>query len=192
MRNRVVGETLLRKDKWGYFVIDCCELPRERYNKLCTINYIYNYILYMKLSQRQKIRMYSHHDHDIDDLDGEFWPVMGILLAIIAVWTGFIHLIDYLTIDAIPWWAEPFTITPMIFLLIMKENYDSLNPLHWWPMFWGYNAKLPEEDRITIRPLDTERIMEQHGGPINVHIIDYEHIKFRRRKDAVIFGLKYF
>ena len=146
----------------------------------------------MKLSQRQKIRMYSHHDHDIDDLDGEFWPVMGILLAIIAVWTGFIHLIDYLTIDAIPWWAEPFTITPMIFLLIMKENYDSLNPLHWWPMFWGYNAKLPDEDRITIRPTDVERIMEQHGGPINVHIIDYEHIKFRRRKDAVIFGLKYF
>ena len=145
----------------------------------------------MKLSQQQKIRMYSHHDHDLD-IEDEFWPLMGILLAIIGVWTGFIHLIDYLTIDAIPWWAEPFTITPMIFLLIMKENYDSLNPLHWWPMFWGYNAKLPAEDRITIRPLDTERIMEQHGGRLNVHIIDYEHIKFRRKKDAVIFGLKYF
>ena len=145
----------------------------------------------MKLSQQQKIRMYSHHDHDLD-VEEEFWPIMGILLAILGVWTGFIHFIDYLTIDTIPWWAEPFTITPMIFLLIMKENYDSLNPLHWWPMFWGYNAKLPEEDRITIRPLDTERIMEQHGGRLNVHIIDYEHIKFRRRKDAVIFGLKYF
>ena len=138
------------------------------------------------------LRTYSHHDHDMDDLEGEFWPVMGILLAIMGVWTGFIHLIDYLTIDAIPWWAEPLTITPVILLLIMKEQFDSLNPLHWWPMFWGYNAKLPDEDRITIRPTDVERIMEQHGGPINVHIIDFEHIKFRRKKDAVIFGLRYF
>jgi hypothetical protein len=145
----------------------------------------------MKLSQRQKMRMYSHHDHDLD-VEEEFWPIMGILLAVLGVWTGIIHLIDWLTIDAIPWWAEPFTITPVIFLLIMKENYDSLNPLHWWPMFWGYQAKLPDEDRITIRPLDTERIMQQHGGRLNVHIIDYEHIKFRRKKDAVIFGLRYF
>ena len=146
----------------------------------------------MKLSRTQKIRMYSHHDHDLDDLDGEFWPIMGILLAILGVWTGLIHFIDYLTIDAIPWWAEPFTITPMIFLLIMKENYDSLNPLHWWPMFWGYNAKLPDEDRITIRPTDTDRIMKDHGGRLNVHIMDYQTIRFRRRKDAVIFGLRYF
>ena len=135
--------------------------------------------------------MYSHHDHDMD-FEDEFWPIMGILLAILGVWTGIIHLIDYLTIDAIPWWMEPLTITPVVFLLIMKEHYDSLNPLHWWPMVWGYEAKLPDEDRITIRPLDTERIMEQHGGPMNVHIIDYEHIKFRRKRDAVIFGLRYF
>ena len=145
----------------------------------------------MKLSQQQKIRMYSHHDHDLD-VDEEFWPIMGILLAILSVWTGAIHLIDWITFDTIPWWAEPFTITPIIFLLIMKEKFDSLNPLHWWPMFWGYNARLPDEDRITIRPLDTERIMQQHGGPRNVHIIDYEHIKFRRRKDAVMFGLTNF
>ena len=143
------------------------------------------------MNKQQKMRMYSHHDHDLD-IEDEFWPIMGILLAILAVWTGIIHLIDWLTIDAIPWWAEPFTITPMIFLIVMKENYDSLNPLHWWPMFWGYEAKLPDEDRITIRPLDTERIMQQHGGRLNVYIIDYEHIKFRRRKDAVIFGLRYF
>ena len=145
----------------------------------------------MKLSQRQKIRMYSHHDHDLD-VEDDFWPVMGILLAIIGVWTGVIHFIDYLTMDAIPWWAEPLTITPVVFLLIMKEHYDSLNPLHWWPMVWGYEAKLPDEDRITIRPLDTERILDENGGRLNVYIIDYEHIKFRRKKDAVIFGLRYF
>ena len=151
----------------------------------------------MKLSQKNQAKFihfktYSHHDHDIDDLDGEFWPMMGILLTIWAVWTGFIHLLDSLTFDYIIWWAEPFTITPVLFLIVMKEKYDSLNPLHWWPMVWGYKAKLPDEDRITIRPLDTERILQQHGGPLNVHIMDYEHIKFRRKKDAVMFGLKYF
>ena len=137
-------------------------------------------------------RTYYHHDPDIDDMKEDFWPMMGVLVTILAIWTAVVHIVDWLTFDAIVWWAEPFTIVPALFLLIMKENYDSLNPLHWWPMFWGYEAKLPAEDRITIRPIDTDRIMEQHGGRLNVHIIDYEHIKFRRKKDAVIFGLRYF
>ena len=133
--------------------------------------------------------MYSHHDHDLD-MEEEFWPIIGILLAILGVWTAVIHLIDYLTFDTIPWRAEPFTIAPFIFLIVMKEHYDSLNPLHWWPMLWGYKAKLPEDERITIRPLDEEDIMRTYGGRLNVHIIDYQHIKFRRKKDAVIFGLR--
>jgi len=149
----------------------------------------------MKLSHQNQpkflqYRTYSHHEHDLDDLDGEFWPVMGILFAILGLWTGVIHLLDYLTWNVIPWWAEPFTIAPIIFLVVMKERYDSLNPAHWWPMFWGYNVSLPEEDRITIRPIDTDRILKQHGGKVNVHIIDYETIRFRRQKDAVIFSLR--
>ena len=145
----------------------------------------------MKLSQKQKIRLYSHHDPDLD-IDEDFWPILGILLSILGVWTFIIHLLDFWTFDVIPWWAEPFTIAPAIFLLVMNERYDSLNPLHWWPMLWGYEAKLPSAEVITIRPLDQERIMQQHGGKLNVHIIDYETVKFRRRKDAVIFGLRYF
>ena len=150
----------------------------------------------MKLSHNNQpkflqYRTYSHHEHDLDDLEGEFWPVMGILLTILAGWTAFVHFIDYLTMDLIPWWAEPFPIVPIIFMLVMKERYDSLNPVHWWPMFWGYNVSLPEDDRITIRPIDTERIMKQHGGRVNVHIVDYETIKFRRQKDAVIFSLRH-
>ena len=135
--------------------------------------------------------MYSHHDHDMD-FEDEFWPIMGILLAILGVWTGIIHLIDYLTINAIPWWLEPFTITPVIFLLIMKEHYDSLNPLHWWPMFWGYRCPLPDDEHITIRPLEAEDVLKKYGGRMNVFIIDHEHIKFRKRKDAVMFGLTNF
>ncbi len=151
----------------------------------------------MKLSPKNQqkymmLRTYSHHDHDIDDFDEEFWPMMGILFSIWGAWTGAIHLIDWLTFDAIVWWAEPFTVIPVIFLIVMKEKFDSLNPLHWWPMFWGYNAKLPDQDRIKIYPLDSEDLLKKYGGQLNVHIIDYEHIKFRKKKDAVIFGLKYF
>ena len=142
----------------------------------------------MKLSQQQKMRLYSHHDPDLD-FEEDFWPVMGILSTILLLWTGFIHFIDAVTMDMIPWWAEPFTIVPVIFLIVMKERFDSLNPLHWWPMFWGYQVKLPSREIITIRPLDQERIMKQHGGMRNVHIIDFETLKFRRRKDAVIFNL---
>ena len=144
----------------------------------------------MRLTRHQKTRMYSHYDHDID-MENELWVVVGVLLVILSLWTGLVHLIDWLTIDAIPWWLEPFTISPVVFLIIMKESYDSLNPLHWWPMFWGYEAKLPDEDKITVRPLDVERILAQHGGRFNVHVIDFESIKFRRKKDAVVFGLRY-
>ena len=153
-------------------------------------SYLLHYILYMNMSNQQKRRMYSHYDHDID-IEDDFWPVMGILLTILGMWTGFIHLVDWLTIDAIPWWAEPFTIAPVIMVVIMKERFDSLNPLHWWPMFHGYNVTLPDREVITIRPLDQERIMKEYGGMMNVHIVDYETLKFRRRKDAVIFSLRH-
>ena len=142
----------------------------------------------MKLSPHRFAQYRTHHEIDVD-MDEEFWPVLGILLAIWGAWTGVVHFIDWLTVDAIAWYVEPWTIIPFLFLLIMKEKFDSFNPLHWWPMVWGYNAKLPDEDRITIRPLDTQRIMKQYGGPLNVHIVDYEYIRFRRKKDAVIFGL---
>ena len=144
----------------------------------------------MKLRQKQKIRLYSHHEHELD-VEEDFWPVMGVLITILTVWTGVIHLLDYFTFDAIPWWAEPFTIAPVIFLIVMNERYDSLNPLHWWPLFWGYQVALPSREIITIRPLDQERIMKQHGGMLNVHIVDYETLKFRRRKDAVWFNLNH-
>ena len=142
----------------------------------------------MRMTKQQKMRMYSHYDHDLD-IEDDFWPVVGILLSILGVWTGFIHLVDWLTFNFIPWWLEPFTITPIIIIIIMNERFDSLNPLHWWPLFCGYNVTLPNREVITIRPLDQERIMKQYGGMRNVHIVDYETLKFRRSKDAVFFNL---
>ena len=142
----------------------------------------------MKLSPKQIRMMYSHLEDP--DMDEDFWPMMGVLAVVVAVWTGIIHLLDWMTFNFIPWWAEPFTMAPLIFLLAMKEIYGSLNPLHWWPMFWGYRVRLPDEDRVKIYPLDSEELFKTYGGRINIHIVDYEHIKFRRRRDAVMFGLK--
>ena len=151
----------------------------------------------MKLSPRKQqkyvmLRTYSHHDHDIDDMDGEFWPMMGILFTIWGAWTGIVHFLDWLTVDAIAWYVEPWTILPLLFLLIMKEKFDSLNPLHWWPMFFGYKIKLPDTDRIMIYPINGEDLVKEHGGPLHIHIVDHEHIKFRRKKDAVMYALRNF
>ena len=145
----------------------------------------------MKLSPHKFAQYRTHHEIDVD-MDEEFWPMMGILFTIWGGWTGVVHFLDWLTVDAIVWWAEPLTILPFIFLLVMAERYGSLNPLHWWPMCWGYKIKLPDDERITIYPINGEDLIKEHGGPLHVHIIDYEHIKFRRKKDAVIFGLRYF
>ena len=142
----------------------------------------------MKLSTQQKTRLYYHHDPDLD-IEEDFWPIMGVLITILGLWTGFVHFIDWATLNVIPWWVEPFTIVPVVLLIVMKERFDSLNPLHWWPMFWGYRVTLPSREVITIRPLDQERIMKKHGGMRNVHIVDFETLKFRRRKDAVMFTL---
>ena len=137
-------------------------------------------------------RTYSHHDRDMEFDEDELWPMLGILISILCVWTAFVHFLDWLTFDAIVWWLEPLTIIPMLFLLAMKEKYDSINPIYWWPMFWGTRVKLPEEDHIKIYPLDGDDLMKKHGGPLNVYIEDYEHIKFRKKRDAVMFGLRYF
>ena len=145
----------------------------------------------MKSSPQKFAQYRTHHEIDID-IDEEFWPMMGILFTIWGGWTGVVHLIDWLTVDAIVWWAEPLTILPFVFLLIMKEKFDSLNPMHWWPMFFGYKIKLPDEDRVKIYPIDGADLIKKYGGPLHIHIVDYEHIKFRRKKDAVMYALRNF
>jgi hypothetical protein len=145
----------------------------------------------MKLSPHKFAQYRTHHEIDVD-IDEEFWPMMGILFTIWGGWTGVVHFLDWLTFDAIVWWAEPLTIVPFILLLVMSERYGSLNPLHCWPMVWGYKNKLPDEDRITIYPINGEDLIKEHGGPLHIHIVDYEHIKFRRKKDAVMYALRNF
>ena len=146
----------------------------------------------MKLSRKNQpvIRRYAHHDEDIDELDDTHF-ILGLAGTIIGLWWGFIHLVDKFTFDFMPWWAEPFTIVPLIIYIGLYETYGK-NPLHWWPLIWGTKIKLPEEERIKIYPVDGEDILKRYGGPLNVYIVDFEHVKFRRKRDAVIFSLQNF
>ena len=134
--------------------------------------------------------MYSHHDHDVDELD-EPWFLISLVGTIIGLWWGFIHLVDKFTFNFMVWWAEPFTLIPLIIYLILYERFGK-NPLYWWPLVWGTTIKLPEEERITIYPVDSEDILTKYGGPLNVYVEDFEHVKFRKESDAVIFSLRNF
>lgn len=141
------------------------------------------------MSPQQRRRMYSHHEPDIDDND--LLPIVGILLAIVLAWSLVVHFVDWLTFDFIKWWAEPLTILPFGFFLVMFEKFGSTNPLTWWPLVWGYKVALPEYGKIHIGH-DESMVLAHHGGRMNVHVIDHEHIKFRKKHDAVMFLLKQF
>ena len=132
-------------------------------------------------------RMNYHHDPDFDEED--LPTVIGIMIGILLLWWGVVHLIDKFTFDALPWWAEPFTILPMFGYIVMLEKYETANPLHWWPMLWGYKVPLANEDEIVLYPLDRDALVKQWGGRGNVYFIDHKNIKFRKKKDAVNYCL---
>ena len=130
--------------------------------------------------------IYTYHrdeHHDLDDEDG--WFAMGILCTIIGVWWGIFHLVDAFTFDKVPWWAEPFTIIPVFAYVIFSEIAHSFNPLHWWPLVWGYKIKMPAND--VVRAGDV--LVKQYGGRGNVFVPDCNYIKFRKKKDAVNYCL---
>ena len=71
----------------------------------------------------------------------------------------------------------------------MKSEVQSFaNAIHEYRMLPLPYGLLAHE---LIEVIDQERIMKQYGGMKNVHIVDYETLKFRRRKDAVIFNLRH-
>jgi hypothetical protein len=138
-----------------------------------------------------KIIMYSHYDRYDDDIDEEGWLLVTIFASIIGIWWGLIHLFDKFTFNFMPWWTEPFTIFPVGGYFTVADFFGR-NPLHWWPMIWGYKIKIPDSEKIVLHPIDGDELVEKYGGPLNVHIVDPSYIKFRKRRDAVIFSLRNF
>ena len=128
----------------------------------------------------------SNYDMGDDGEDG--WVVLGILGAVISLWWGFIHLIDAFTFNFIVWWVEPFTVLPVFAYLLMIEFTQRKNPIHWWPLVWGYKIQMVDNDRIPSHLIDEEILYKEYGGPLNVYV-DGNCIKFRKQKDAVIYSL---
>ena len=123
-------------------------------------------------------KYYHHYDHD-DDVLGS-WGTIAILLTILMVYTGVVHLLDYLTFDAVPWWVEPFTIIPVLLYIILVSEYG-FNPLYWWPICWGTRVTLKDDIEID------ERELKRLGGPLHVYQEDWSTLKFRRKRDAFAF-----
>ena len=132
--------------------------------------------------------IYTYHrdeHHDLDDEDG--WFAMGILSTIIGVWWGIFHLVDAFTFDKVPWWAEPFTIIPVFAYVIFSEITHSFNPLHWWPLVWGYKVEV-QNDRV-LHSIELDDIVKKYGGPMNVYVDGPFNLKFRKKKDVLKYCL---
>ena len=133
--------------------------------------------------------MSRRYYHDPDD--GISTPIMLVLLALIlGGWWGVVHVMDWMILDVIPWWAEPFTIVPALFLFEVRMKYG-FNPLHWWPLVWGVRIKIPDDITFHMHlNYDSEKFLKKYGGLKNVFVdYDLDLIVFRRRKDAVSFCL---
>tara|TARA_Y100000310_G_scaffold329420_1_gene399233 strand:- start:93 stop:557 length:465 start_codon:yes stop_codon:yes gene_type:complete len=125
---------------------------------------------------------YSRY-HDDDDFDrGEEFLILGLGFGIWGIYWAVIHFLDKFTFNFIPWWIEPFTAFPLIGLVALIEVFGK-NPLYWWPLFWGTKIKIREEDDPIKHTLDIEEITKRMGGPLNIHVVNWETLKFRRKKD---------
>ena len=112
-----------------------------------------------------------------------------VLLVIMCAYWGILHLMDWLTVDIVPWWLEILSFIPFSFLCFMVLQYGR-NPLYWWPAVWGIRVKIPDDLLFHIN-YDEYKFTKKYGGALNV-CVDDDHIKFRRRKDAVTFCLLHF
>ena len=153
----------------------------------------------MKLSRKNqrksptKYNQYrTHHELEIDD-DEELGLLVGILMFVVLAWWGIVHIID-MFFDKLTWWQEPLTIIPVLLVgapwAAMAELYGK-NPLHWWPAVWGTKVSIPEREPFHAYDPNLDKVLKKFG-PTRVYSVDYTTLKFRCKKDAVIFSLQNF
>ena len=139
----------------------------------------------------------SYNDRDDEDFDrGEEFLVLGLGLLVWGVYWGIINVIDRFTFELMPWYVEPFTAFPLVGVLAMIELYGK-NPLHWWPLVWGTKIKMKhwhDDPMVKLQNsvhhlIDVDEMIQKLGGPINVHQVDPDTLKFRRKKDITIYLL---
>lgn len=129
--------------------------------------------------------MRQFYYHKPEDHEPGIATELAVLVVLIAIWWGIVHFVDWLTFDAIVWWAEPLTLLLLIPLLIVFMEFGS-NPLNWWPLVWGTKVKLEGNDFMSV--WRKEEAFLKYGGKRNVYWTN-DYIKFRRRRDAVTFCL---
>ena len=156
--------------------------------KLSRRNQPYNYTHTKRYPKFIQYR--THHEIDIDD-DEELSLVIGILIFFVGIWWGIVHLID-MFFNKLVWWMEPLTIIPLLVVVLptiwITEMYGR-NPMHWWPMFWGTKVTIPEREPFRAYDEEFEKVLKEFG-PGRVYSVDYTTLKFRCKKDAVIFSLR--
>jgi hypothetical protein len=143
---------------------------------------------------RRKHRGYYRDQFETDD--GETTLLLGILLALWGVYWLVVHWIDWAVGNIMVWWVEPLTLfitLPIMgFFAMMVDRYGA-NPLYWWPMFWGTKIMLVRGVGGFVG-FDDEEFVQDNGGRANVYYgMDNNedlYIKFRTRKDAVIYSLR--
>jgi hypothetical protein len=138
---------------------------------------------------------YHYHHHEIMD-DNDTYGLIALLLAIWGLYWLIVHWVDYLLGDWLIWWVEPLTIfvvLPVVVGVVMVVEEYGWNPLYWWPMFWGTKIYL-DRDTDFYMEFDEQEFMQNNGGRINVHCGNWRdeemYVKFRRKRDAVIYSLK--
>ncbi len=151
-----------------------------------------------QFGKRSHRRYHYHHHPGYDDLDKDDGLIIGGLLSIIwGLYWLLIHWVDHLLGNLMVWWVEPLTLIvalPVLgFFAIVIDKYDSWNPLHWWPMFWGTRIRIDRESDWHIA-FDNEEFVQNNGGKYNAYCgwdsNEDLYIKFRKKRDAVIFSLK--
>ncbi len=125
----------------------------------------------------------SNRYRDDDEDFGDDYIVLGLGVGILGVYWLAVHFLDKWTIDLLPWWVEPFTAIPLVGLLALTEVFGK-NPLHWWPLVWGTKIQIRQDDDPIKHSLEIDEIKERLGGPLNVYVIDWQTLKFRRKKDV--------
>ena len=144
---------------------------------------------------RRKHRGHYHDRFEPDDGDGVL--LGGILLAIWGIYWLVVHWIDWAIGNLMVWWVEPLTLfvtLPVVgFFALIIDKYESWNPLHWWPIFWGTKIMIDRETDFYMA-FDPEEFVQNHGGKYNVFCSTDSnedlYVKFRRRRDAVVYSLK--
>ena len=133
-----------------------------------------------------------------DELDKNDGLVIGgLLLGIWGLYWLLVHWVDHSMGNLMVWWLEPLTLfvtLPILgFFAMVIDQYDSWNPLCWWPMFWGTKIMIDRESDWHIA-FDNEEFVQNNGGRYNAYCgwdsNEDLYIKFRKKRDAVIFSLK--